>query len=38
MDILGEAWALHPEALFWLHAQLLRTVQPLLVQKKGAGS
>ncbi len=38
VDILGEAWALHPEALFWLHAQLLRTGLPLLVQKKGAGS
>ena len=38
IDILGEAWALHPEALCWLHAQHLPTGRPLLSHKKGAGS
>jgi hypothetical protein len=38
MDILGEAWALHPEALCWLQAHLLRTSQQDLFYKKGAGS
>jgi hypothetical protein len=38
MDMLGEAWALHAEALLWLQAQSLLIGQPNLFYKKGAGS